>query len=167
MGCQLGLPNCCFNVCFIYLTALDLCFSMGDLCTLLVVACGIQFPNRDRTSGLCIEKVWSLRHWTTRKVPFYAFLAQKAGRLPLVRHPTDTVPGLHLPGNVQWPLAGSFKPRPQILSQGPWRATDDVGLGEDRPAGCVPRVISQYLFIRVQCQWGQDTTLMDHHLPCP
>ena len=46
LGCQLCLLNYFFNVYFISLTPLELCFGMGDLCTLLVVACGIQFPNQ-------------------------------------------------------------------------------------------------------------------------
>ena len=55
------------------MATLILSFGMQDL---LVAACGIQLPNRDRTSGLCIERAWSLSHWATRKVPFYAFLTQ-------------------------------------------------------------------------------------------
>ena len=93
--------------------------------------------------------------------------------MPLVQRPTYAVPDLHLPGNVQLPLACRFKLRPQILSQGPWGALDDVRLEADRQAYCVPRLgtahsdLSVSVHARVKCQWSKDTMLMDHLLQCP
>lgn len=83
----------------------------------------------------------------------------------LVQRPTYAVPDLHLPGNVQLLLACRFKLRPQILSQGPWGASDNVRLEADRQAYCVPRLgtahsdLSVSVNARVKCQWSKDTML--------
>ena len=62
-----------FKYLFIYLAAPGLRWGMWDL---LIVACGLYFPDRGSNPGPPALGAWSLNHWTTREVPGARALSQ-------------------------------------------------------------------------------------------